>query len=107
MTAQTLPRIFGDRGAFVEPDAATLAALDEPTRARLDAVRTAYNALLVAQTDEKAATDEIADSLQALDDAEAYRKRNFPPATQHDLWIENFGNEDQRRDLARRRAGYG
>ncbi len=102
-----LPRIFGDKGAFIEPDAATLAALDEPTRARLDAVRSAYDDLLVAQEDEKAATVDVGDALQAVEDATAYNKRHFPPMTQHDLWVENFGNEDQRRDLARRRASRG
>ena len=92
----TLPRIFGDNGIFLEPDAATLASLDEQTRERLDGVRTAYSNLKTAQAAEKAALDEIADALQAIADAENYCKRHFPPQTQHDLWL------DQKRERERR-----
>jgi hypothetical protein len=102
---QNFPKIFGDKGVFVEPDAQTLASLDEPTRARLDAVRTAYNDLLDAQAAEKAATDEITNAAQAVEDATAYRNKFYPPATQHDLWIENFGSAEAKRALALRRAG--
>ncbi len=103
-----LPRIFGDKGAFYRagrgncsPRSTSRRALDS------DAVRSAYDDLLVAQEDEKAATVDVGDALQAVEDATAYNKRHFPPMTQHDLWVENFGNEDQRRDLARRRASRG
>jgi hypothetical protein len=99
-----LPRLFDERGAFIEPSEQVIAGLDEQTRQRLDAVRAAYSDLLIAQTDEKAATDEIANSVQALDDAEAYRKTLYQEK-QHDQWIDNFGNADQRRALALRRAG--
>jgi hypothetical protein len=102
---QTLPRIFGDKGVFVEPDEQTLASLDEQTRERLNGVRVAYNNLLTAQTAEKAATDEIANALQAITDAEAYSKRHYPPETQYDLWLANFGSPEQRRQAALRKAG--
>jgi len=102
-----LPRIFGDNGAFIEPSPEVIAQLDAPTRARLDAVRTAYNNLLAAQAAEKAATDEVQNALQAIEDAEAYRKRHYPPQSQHDLWIETFGSVEARQKLAQRRAERG
>ncbi len=101
---QSLPRIFGDKGVFVEPSAEVLAGLDEPTRARLDAVRTAYNNLLDAQTAEKAATNEIADAGQAVEDAEAYRKKHYPPATFYDEWVHNFGSPEAKRAHSLRKA---
>ena len=81
-----LPRIFGDNGVFIEPDAETLAALDEPTRARLDGVRTAFKNVKAAQAAEQAALDLIADAQDAIIEAENYSKAHFKPQTQHDLW---------------------
>jgi hypothetical protein len=92
----TLPRIFGDNQTFIEPSEQILASLDEPTRARLDGVRTAVSNLKSAQAAEQAAIDEIGDAEQAIADATAYSKKHFPPQTQHDLWL------DQKRERERR-----
>jgi len=97
------PRIF-EAGVFIEPDAKTVEQLDEPTRARLDKVRAAYNGLLDAQEAESAAMNAAARAVKVHADAQDYIKRNFLAANFHDEWITNFGNEDQRRDLAQRRA---
>jgi hypothetical protein len=92
----SLPRIFGDNGVFLEPSEQVIASLDAPTRARLDDVRTAFNNVTKAQAAEKAAVDDITDTLEIIADAEAYSKRHFPPQTQHDLWL------DQKRERERR-----
>ncbi len=103
-----LPQIhlFGDKGVWLEPSGAIKAQLDEPTLARLDGVRAAYDNLKDAEAAEKAATAEVEDALRALSDAEAASKRLYKD-TAHDLWIDNFGSPEARRALAQRRAGHG
>lgn len=92
----TLPRIFGDNGVFVEPSSEQIKALDAPTRERLNGVRTVFANMKSAETDEKAAKDDIVRTLQTIEDLEAYSKQNFKPQTQHDLWL------DQKRERERR-----
>jgi hypothetical protein len=96
----TLPRIFGDNQTFVEPSAQVLASLDEPTRARLDGVRTATDNLKSAQADEKAAIDEIADAEREIETTTAYSKRHFPPQTYHDLWLAQKRERERRTGIS-------
>ncbi len=101
---ENLPALFDQKGVFIEPSAEVLGQLDDATRARLDAVRSTYDALQRVEADEKAATDEVANAVQALDDAEAYRKKHHPPATFQDEWMANFGRPDQQRRYAAQKA---
>jgi hypothetical protein len=96
-----LPHIFNRSAEFVEP--ASLEGLDAPTLERLNGVRVAAANLKAAQDAERDAIQEVADSVQASQDARDYRTKHFPPSTAHDEWITNFGNEAQRRDLIERR----
>jgi hypothetical protein len=97
------PRIFNDKGAFVEPD--DVSGLNAATLERLDGVRSAYGNLKAANDAEQAAVQAINDCLEAAKEAEDYRSAHFPPSTPHDEWIINFGNSEQRRQLAERRKG--
>jgi hypothetical protein len=95
-----LPRIFGDNQTFVEPNAQVIASLDQPTRARLDGVRTATNNLKSAQAAEKAAIDEIGDAEQAIAEATAYSKKHFPPEQFHDLWLAQKRERERRTGIS-------
>jgi len=98
---QDLPRIFNEKGAFIEPDNT---GLDAPTLERLDAVRSAYQTYRAAEAHEKATFDEVNDAANYLSDLETYSRKLYPPQTQHDLWLENFGSPEARARAAQRRA---
>ncbi|MGH6670746.1 MAG: hypothetical protein ACRECV_02075 [Xanthobacteraceae bacterium] len=66
---QELPQIF-DGTRFIEPDATALAALSPDAIARLDAIRTAYAAVTVAEQNEATAKAEIADAVEQVAAAE-------------------------------------
>ena len=91
-----LPRIFGDRGVFVEPSPEQIQALDAPTRQRLNGVRTAFANMKSAEAAEQAAKDDIIRMVQKIEDLEAYSKKNFKPQTQHDLWLDQKRERDRR-----------
>lgn len=97
-----LPTIFDRKGLFLEPVDKSI--LDAPTLARLDVVRAAYLDLKAAEAKETAALDEVKASLAAQERAEQYLKQNFPQPEFYDLWVETFGNADEKEKHRRARA---
>jgi len=83
-----LPRIFDDKGRFIEPPTD---GLDEQTLARLAGVRATYGNLKATESAEQAALATINETTQALADLEAYAAKHHPPSTFLDEWRANFG----------------
>lgn len=83
-----LPRLFDDKGELINVDASKL---DPATRARLEAIRSAYAANSEAQTELDAAYNEVTDALATVEQAESFHNAHWPRQTFHDLWLESFG----------------
>ena len=81
-----LPRLFNDAAEFVEPDAASVAALSGELLKALDDIRSTYNATQEAERNvEGAAQDEITEALAQVGRAEAAVKP-FGEYGFHRLW---------------------
>jgi hypothetical protein len=100
----TPPRLFDAKGVFQENVDTT--GLDAAMLALLENVRAEYHATKAAEQNFADACAELSASERGVSNAKEYHDANFRRSSQHDLWIENFGNAEQRRDLARRRAGH-
>jgi hypothetical protein len=92
---QPLPRLFSDKGVFVEPDDVT--GLDAPTLALLETVRTAYHATRVADAAMVDAIAELAASEAAVKNTQTYFAAHYPPQTFHSLFLETFGGKEAER----------
>jgi hypothetical protein len=66
----SLPRLFDDHGAFIEPDAATLAALPPAAVQQLGAIRRAYETVQEAEHGIEIAQEEITAALAQVAAAE-------------------------------------
>ena len=86
-------RIFTEKGELINVDTSTM---DTPTRARLDAVRAAYQANKEAVAALDTAYAEVANAQQAIENTESYYNARWPRQTFHDLWRETFGTPKER-----------
>jgi hypothetical protein len=89
MTDISPPRIFDDNGRLIPIDPSTL---PPDIRERYTAVRNAYELNAKAEHDLADAQEAAKVALVAANNTREYVLAHFPPQTQHDLWVENFGN---------------
>ncbi len=96
----TLPRLFTDKGELIDID---VSSMDVASLARLETLRTAYQANKQAEQTLADANAEVSAALEAVENTETYFNANYPRQQFHDLWKENFGGGPRNRMTSRAR----
>ena len=95
-----LPRLFEDKGNMLDVDTS---GMNADTLARLETLRTAYQANKLAEQALADANAEVNTALQAVANTEDYFNAHFPRQQFHDLWRENFSGGPRNRMTGRGR----
>lgn len=89
--------LFNGRGEFVMPSEEQIAALDQPTRERWQAVRDAATDSEAADAALKAAQDRVVDFVKQVREAEDYVRQHYPPMSATDAARAFIRTEQQKR----------